>query len=176
VVSEHPQVRAKRIDTGELSLTRIAEPSLDINRNVVDVNYTLTVIDRAGKHMGEIKEVQSVRYLFLPEIELLAAANGFEIAESRGTAHRQSLAAAILVRLCRGASDPQLRIRIGHSATRWYSAWGAKHGVVQARGGFELRRRAISRCNGCQESSLQVRQVQFRIQVLGKEGQAATAH
>src|SRR5262249_7981990 len=53
------------------------------NRNVVDVNYTLTVVDRAGKHMEEIKEVQSVRYLFLPEIELLAAANGFEIAESR---------------------------------------------------------------------------------------------
>jgi hypothetical protein len=32
--------------------------------------------------LEEIKEVHSVRYLFLPEIELLAAANGFEIAES----------------------------------------------------------------------------------------------
>jgi SAM-dependent methyltransferase len=83
VLSEHPQVRVKRIHTGELSLTRIAEPNLDINRNVVDVHYTLIVVDRAGKHMEEIKEVHSVRYLFLPEIELLAAANGFEIAESR---------------------------------------------------------------------------------------------
>src|SRR5262249_11035666 len=35
VLSEHPQVRIKRINIGELSLTRIAEPSLDINRNVV---------------------------------------------------------------------------------------------------------------------------------------------
>jgi SAM-dependent methyltransferase len=82
VLSEHPQVRIKRIEIEELSLTRIAEPSLDINRNVVDVNYTLIVVDRAGKHVEEIKEVHSVRYLFLPEIELLAAGNGFEIAES----------------------------------------------------------------------------------------------
>jgi hypothetical protein len=56
----------------------------------------------------------------------------------QGMAHRQSLATAILVRLCRGASDPQLRIRVEHSATRWHSAWGAKHGVVQARVGFEF--------------------------------------
>ena len=82
VLSEHPQVRIKRINIGQLSLTRIAEPNLDINRNVVDVNYTLIVVDRAGKRVEEIKEVHSVRYLFLPEIELLAAANGFEITES----------------------------------------------------------------------------------------------
>src|SRR5215813_10397956 len=71
VLSEHPQVRIKRINMGQLSLTRIAEPNLDINRNVVDVNYTLIVVDCAGKRVEEIKEVHSVRYLFLPEIELL---------------------------------------------------------------------------------------------------------
>jgi SAM-dependent methyltransferase len=82
VLSERPQVRVKRIEAAEVCVTRIAEPTLDINRNVVDVNYTLIVADRARGQTEEIKELHSVRYLFLPEIELLAANSGFEIAES----------------------------------------------------------------------------------------------
>jgi len=81
VLSEHPQVRVKRIETTEVCVTRIAEPALDVNRNVVDVNYTLIVLDRINRHIDEIKEVHSVRYLFLPEIELLAAISGFRIVE-----------------------------------------------------------------------------------------------
>jgi len=72
----------KRIEAAEVCVTRIAEPTLDINRNVVDVNYTLIVADRARGQIEEIKELHSVRYLFLPEIELLAANSGFAIAES----------------------------------------------------------------------------------------------
>jgi SAM-dependent methyltransferase len=82
VLSERPQVRVKRVDTAEVCVTRIAEPTIDINRNVVNVNYTLIVADRVRGHVEKIKEVHSVRYLFLPEIELLAAANGFEVAET----------------------------------------------------------------------------------------------
>src|SRR5262249_29442692 len=37
---------AQSVSTGELSLTRIAEPSLDINRNVVDVIPILRLSDR----------------------------------------------------------------------------------------------------------------------------------
>ena len=82
VLSERPQVRVKRVETQETHVTRIAEPAIDINRNVVDVTYTLMVTDRNGGRTEQIKEIHSVRYLFLPEIELLAAANGLEIIES----------------------------------------------------------------------------------------------
>ncbi len=82
VLSERPQVREKRVETPEVCLNRIAEPSVDIHRNVVDVNYTLIVADRVRGHLEEIKEVHSIRYLFLPEIELFATNNGFEIVES----------------------------------------------------------------------------------------------
>src|SRR5262249_57809 len=82
VLSERPQVRVKRIEGAEDCVTRIAEPTLDINRNVVYLKYTLIVADRDRGQIEEIKELPSVRYLFLPEIELLAANSGFEIAES----------------------------------------------------------------------------------------------
>jgi hypothetical protein len=53
-------------------------------------------------------------------------------------AHQQSLAAAILVGLCRGAPDAQLRIRIGHSATRWRFGLAREAGVMQGCVDFEL--------------------------------------
>jgi SAM-dependent methyltransferase len=82
VLKERPQVRVKRVETEDVCLTRIAEPVHVVNRNIVDVNYTLIVADRNGCGVREFKETHSMRYLFLPEIALLAGAASFEIAES----------------------------------------------------------------------------------------------
>jgi hypothetical protein len=61
---------------------RIAEPEHQINRNVVDVRYTLISVDRETGLAEQHVETHAVRYLFLPEIELLAAHSGFEIVEA----------------------------------------------------------------------------------------------
>jgi SAM-dependent methyltransferase len=82
VLTEGPQVRVKRITTSSHNLTRIAEPVHQVNRNVVDVKYTLISIDRETGLAEQHVETHSVRYLFLPEIQLLAAYSGFEIVEA----------------------------------------------------------------------------------------------
>lgn len=82
VLTERPQVRVRRIEAPNARVIRIAEPRHDPARNLVDVGYTLIVTDNASGHTKEIWEVHSMRYLFLPEIELLASVSGFEIIET----------------------------------------------------------------------------------------------
>jgi SAM-dependent methyltransferase len=82
VLTERPQVRVKRVATSSHDLIRIAEPEHQVNRNVVDVRYTLTSVDRETGLAKQHMEMHSVRYLFLPEIELLASYSGFEIVEA----------------------------------------------------------------------------------------------
>jgi SAM-dependent methyltransferase len=82
VLTEQPAVRVNRITTSRYNLTRIAEPENHFNRNVVDVKYTLISVDRETGYAEQHSEIHSVRYLFLPEIELLAAYSGFEIVEA----------------------------------------------------------------------------------------------
>jgi SAM-dependent methyltransferase len=82
VLTERPQVRLKRMTTPSHDLIRIAEPKHQADRNVVDVSYTLISIDRETGIAEQQSEIHSVRYLFLPEIEVLAASSGFEIVEA----------------------------------------------------------------------------------------------
>jgi SAM-dependent methyltransferase len=82
VLTERPQVRIKRMTTPSHDLIRIAEPEHQVDRNVVDVSYTFISIDRETGVAEQQREIHSVRYLFLPEIEVLAASSGFEIVEA----------------------------------------------------------------------------------------------
>jgi SAM-dependent methyltransferase len=81
VLTERPAVRVKRIATPNGHLTRIAEPDHQFNRNVVNVKYTLIAVDQRSGRSEEMAEVHSMRYLFLPEIEMLAWQNNFEVIE-----------------------------------------------------------------------------------------------
>jgi SAM-dependent methyltransferase len=82
VLTNRPQARVRRIEADDSRVTRIAEPKHHAARNVVDVHYDLLIQDKATGSLQEIQEVHSMRYLFLPEVEMLASINGFEILES----------------------------------------------------------------------------------------------
>lgn len=82
VLTERPEVRVKRITTSSHCLTRISEPEHKANQNVVDVKYTLISLDQATGLAQQQTEIHSMRYLFLPEIEMLASHSGFEIVEA----------------------------------------------------------------------------------------------
>jgi SAM-dependent methyltransferase len=82
VLTERPEVRVNRVTTSRHNLTRIAEPEHHFNRNVVDVKYTLISVDQETGCAEQHSEIHSIRYLFLPEIELIAGYNGFEIVEA----------------------------------------------------------------------------------------------
>jgi len=82
VLTDRPEVRVRRVANADVEVVRIAEPDHDVNRNIVDVKYTFLAIDKKTGRGDERTEVHPMRYLFLPEIELLAAGAGFEIVES----------------------------------------------------------------------------------------------
>ena len=82
VLTERPEVRVRRAARAGVHVTRIAEPDHDVNRNTVDVKYTLFAVDQKTGQATESTELHAMRYLFLPEIELLAAQSGFELVET----------------------------------------------------------------------------------------------
>jgi SAM-dependent methyltransferase len=81
VEAESPERRERRFENGEVSLKRVADPMLHADRHVVDVQYTLTARDRKTGAAENIRELHSMRYLFLPEIERLAGEAGLDIVE-----------------------------------------------------------------------------------------------
>lgn len=72
VLLQKPEVRLKRLEDDEIKVTRIAEPVLRVNENVVDVNYTVFIELKATGEVEHICETHRMRYLFLPELSYLA--------------------------------------------------------------------------------------------------------
>lgn len=71
VLSDRPTVRVKRLEDEEISITRIAEPVMYPNQNLVDVNYQVFIKDKKTSAVEELQETHKMRYLFKPEIDLL---------------------------------------------------------------------------------------------------------
>ena len=84
VLTKQPAVRVRRVATPNVRLTRIAEPEHQFDRNVVNIKYTIMTVDQRNGRSEEMVEVHSMRYLFLPEIEMLASQHDFEVIEVGG--------------------------------------------------------------------------------------------
>ncbi len=79
VLHDKPQVRVKRLRSGNCLVTRIAEPVLHPNDNVVDVNYQILVQDLDQQSYQELCEQHQMRYLFKPELEWLLEQAGMAL-------------------------------------------------------------------------------------------------
>ncbi len=79
VLTMKPEVRITRATDAGTSLTRIAEPKLHPNRNTVDVYFDVFVRETDSDLIHEIKECHSMRFFFLPELQLFLEAAGFSI-------------------------------------------------------------------------------------------------
>jgi len=75
VLHDSPSVRVKRLADEELEITRIAEPDMYPNENVVNVNYEMHVFNKRNQHFYKVNECHRMRYLFEPEIQLLFASH-----------------------------------------------------------------------------------------------------
>ncbi len=82
VLSIKPTVRVMTINDDEIQLTRIAEPVLYEDKNIVEVNYTLFVENIADNSFQKINETHTMCYFTTPEINLLLNQNGFELLHS----------------------------------------------------------------------------------------------
>ena len=71
VLTDPPVVRVKEVEDDQYRLVRIARPVMYDERNMVDVNYEVLIIDKKTNITKTIKEVHSMRYFFRPELEIL---------------------------------------------------------------------------------------------------------
>jgi SAM-dependent methyltransferase len=83
VLSDRPTVRVKRLEDEAISITRIAEPMMHPNRNIVDVNYQAFIKDKNTGAFEQVQETHRMRYLFKPEIDLLLIYSQLELIEFR---------------------------------------------------------------------------------------------
>lgn len=80
VLTDRPEVREKVLTDGAIEIHRTARPRMICNDNCVDVNFELTIEDKATKQTERIEESHRMRYLFLPEVKGYLESTGFDFA------------------------------------------------------------------------------------------------
>ena len=78
VYSTKPTVKVKRVQNSEFEIIRVSEPSIRINDNVVDVNFTLLINEKITSISKVVREVHSMRHFSIPELCFVAELHGFE--------------------------------------------------------------------------------------------------
>jgi SAM-dependent methyltransferase len=82
VLTDRPVVRIKRMADDEIEVTRLAEPAMRPDENLVEVNYHVFIRNKATEAVKELREKHAMRYFFRPEIELFAAQTGFKVVDA----------------------------------------------------------------------------------------------
>ncbi len=72
VLNNLPTIRVKHSQDEKNAITRIAEPIIHPNDNLVEVNYQVFIKDQQAMSIREFKEIHQMRYLFKSEIESLS--------------------------------------------------------------------------------------------------------
>jgi predicted TPR repeat methyltransferase len=91
VLTQRPDVRVRRLEDEEIRVTRIAEPEMHVNENVVHVNYTMFIEVKTSMKMEQVREIHLMRYLFLPELLQFADAEVWTDLKSFGWMKSQEL-------------------------------------------------------------------------------------
>ena len=82
VLADRPVVRVKELADDEVRITRIAQPTLHPGRNLVDVHYRIIACEKKTGRCSETEETHRMRYLFSPEVELLATHAGLSVIDA----------------------------------------------------------------------------------------------
>jgi SAM-dependent methyltransferase len=73
VLQELPTPRLKRVENQDYEIIRFANPTLYPNENRVDVNYEIFAREKASQRVESFQELHAMRYLFMPELDLIAS-------------------------------------------------------------------------------------------------------
>ena len=79
VLTDLPTNKIKRLENGNIKVTRLAEPILNAQKNIVDVNYDIFIENKETKEVIEKKELHKMRYFFDTELEFICESIGFKI-------------------------------------------------------------------------------------------------
>lgn len=77
-----PQTRIKRVQDEHADVTRLAQPVMDYEKNIIEVHYEMTIKNKFDGKEKILKEVHRLRHFSTPEIELLAEVSGFKLIRS----------------------------------------------------------------------------------------------
>jgi SAM-dependent methyltransferase len=83
VLYDLPKVRVKKMEDDNIKVVRIVEPEINANRNYVDVNYQIFIIDKKTNDFKELKETHRMRFFFTPEIEEYLNSYGLKLIDSK---------------------------------------------------------------------------------------------
>lgn len=81
VLTDQPSIRRRKMESDTVSIERASYPTLLTNQNRVDVRFEVEVTDRSTDRVYPITENHSMRYLFIPEVELLLNQAGMKLLE-----------------------------------------------------------------------------------------------
>jgi len=82
VLTDRPAVRVKRMGDDQIEVTRLAEPVLRPNEDVVEVNYHVFIRDKKTGQVTETREAHLVRYFFRPELAAFLSQEHFDLLHS----------------------------------------------------------------------------------------------
>jgi SAM-dependent methyltransferase len=82
VLTDPPTERERVLADQVISVRRTARPTMRPSRNVVEVRYRIEVRELASGRVEVIEECHPMRYLFLPELELLLGQAGFRLVDA----------------------------------------------------------------------------------------------
>jgi len=78
VYSDLPSNRVRHVTYKDTIITRVANPQVNFNENVVEVEYEFTQEAKNKKLLGSFKETHKMRHFSLLEIDLAAEMTGFK--------------------------------------------------------------------------------------------------
>lgn len=79
VLNQKPEKRKKILENNHLKIIRDCDPEIDFNKNIVNVNYQITITNKENNQQHNFKEQHKMRYLFLNEVELLLNINNMKL-------------------------------------------------------------------------------------------------
>jgi SAM-dependent methyltransferase len=82
VLNDKPVIRIKRLENESMKLTRISEPVIHENENIVDVNFEIIIESKRNNKTERFNELHKMRYWFKPEMEFLIKNTGFGLIDS----------------------------------------------------------------------------------------------
>ncbi len=82
VLTDKPAIKVKKCENKNIQLTRIAEPAIIYNRNLVEINYEILIQNKLDNSLFKLNEKHVMRYFFMPELEVLLNNNGMKITGS----------------------------------------------------------------------------------------------
>lgn len=79
VLKDKPTSRIKSFENEQVLIKRISVPDFIPTDNKVDVNFEINIHNKVTKEDLQLKEIHSMRYLFIDELKSIAEINGLEI-------------------------------------------------------------------------------------------------